>query len=324
MKKAKIKKDKKVMLASVATIALSMAITLTTIGCEVNSKKYDLEPSKPEVSQAEVITQEVTTPKPKFVPKQTDLIATWPRQRSLEQLQYAKVPTYTTTFKDDDGVKREYEFVEEEDLLQISRELSVAIKDYFKAHGASDWSNPDEERFWPENIEYIVVAIAFAESSYRTNYINDIQCGGLTGLHKESLLKSLNGWANNTEVWGEDIPYINCNPDEVDIFNPITCMEYTYYNIGYVLANRLKKNKSFVDDNGCKQSIWKHTPYSDEVQTDLVIANNLWGIDNIETAGLGINKDGYTVEYFRNSEYVNKVLNKTNELINTYENSLSR
>ena len=234
--------------------------------------------------------------------------------RSLEELREIKLPTQTKRFKG-----KQYACVDEEELLQISREYKYAIRDFYKAHGASDLANPDTGEFWPEDIEYIVVAVAFVESSYRTNYINEQNCGGLTGINKEALLKTLDGWANNKSIWGSNIPYINCNPQEVDMTDASTCIEYTYHHFAYMLANRLKKDKTFVID-GKEENIWKHVKYSDKTQEKLLIASNLWGIGNITSAGIGKHPDGNTLKDYVNSAYVAKVQDKKEELIDKYEN----
>ncbi len=289
MKKAKLKADKRVWIARGATLVIVAGMLL---GAGV------------------------------VVPKIVDTIAISASDqdfeyRSLEELREVKLPTHTKRFKG-----KEYTCVEEEDLLQLSREYKYAIRDYYKAHGASDLANPDTGEFWPEDIEYIVVAVAFAESSYRTDYINEKNCGGLTGINKEALLTTLDGWANNTTIWGKNIPYINCNPSKVDMTDASTCIEYTYHNFAYMLANRLKKDKTFVLD-GTEQCIWKHIKFSGKTQQKLLIASNLWGVGNITSAGLGKHPEGNTVKGYINSKYVAKVQAKKEELIRKYENDFT-
>lgn len=232
------------------------------------------------------------------------------RYRPLEELRKVKLPTKTQYFNG-----KPYQVVAEQDVLELSREFKYAIKDYFKACGAGDWTSTSTQDFWPEDIEYIVTAIAFVESSYRADVINNIGCGGLTGIQKEDTLQTLNGWANNSGIWGSTIPYINCNPAEVDMFNPATCIEYTYYSIGYNLANRLKKDKSFIDNNGRKQSVWKHVDYTPENQRDMIIASHFWGLTNVVNGATNTTGKGRDANFYMNSDYVNKVLDKYQDIL---------
>lgn len=292
MKKAKLKADKKVWLARGAAAAIVGGMILGTAGCGVQNliSKHEY------VNAAEDENFEY---------------------RSLEELRKVKLPTYTDKYQG-----KEYEFVNEEDLLQLSREYKHAIEDYFRAHGASDFTNPDTGEFWPEDIEYIVVATAFVESGYRTNCVGKNGCVGISGINKESLLTTLDGWANNTTIWGDDVPYINCNPDEVDLLDASKAIEYHYFSIAYMLANRLKKDKTFVLD-GKEQCIWDHVKYNTENQQELLVASHLWGINNITRAGLGNHPDGNTAKGYMNSQYVAKVQAKKEELIQKYENDFS-
>jgi len=322
MTKGKIKKFKNIIIASIATLSVANVVLLSSLGIINHQKQHDnIETPDTIVDVDEQL--EVQTPTSNTntnindntsgtqTPTSTNTQEQTKQYRSLDELRQVKLPTQTKTFK---GV--EYEVVAEEDLLNIAREFKYAIKDYFKAHGAGDWTNAELEQFWPEDIEYMVTAIAFVESSYRTNVINNLGCGGLTGIQKEDMLKTLDGWANNTNIWGADVPYINCNPDEVDIFNPVTCIEYTYYNIGFNLANRLKKDKAFVDGNGQKQSVWKNIDYSAETQNDMIIASHFWGVNNVVDGALNTSGVGRDLAFYQNSDYVNDVNNKFEQILN--------
>lgn len=236
--------------------------------------------------------------------------------RSLEELRNESLPTRSKEFGD-----KQYLITSERAVLEISTEFKWAIKDYFKKYGASDWSNPDDKQFWPEDIEYVITAIAYKESSYRTNCINDRGCAGLTGLNKNDLLVSLNVWTN-APAWGSNKPYINCNPDEVDVFNGARAIEYAYYNVGYNLANFLKKDKVFIHENGNQYCIWDYVEYSDEMQLRMLIASHFFGIGNVVDSALGIHKDNIKIEQYVYSNYVENVLDKAYSMINIYEPQL--
>jgi len=304
MKKGKLKSSKKVLISKFACLGLIAGMLLNFQSCTFNNGK-DTTTSRTNTSTSTSVS--TSTNSGDNVNK--------PKYRSLEELRQAELPTYVDRYEG-----QEYCFVREEDVLEISREFKYAIEDYFKEHGAGNFTNLSE--FWPEDIEYIVTAIAFTESTYRTNCMNEVGCGGLAGIKKEDLLKSLNGWANNTSIWGKNIPYINCNPDEVDIFNAVISIEYTYYNIAYNLVNRFRKDKTFTDQDGKKQNIWKNIEYSEDTQTELVIASHFWGMTNVVNGALNNTGKGRDAEFYQNSDYVNKVLKKKAELINTYENDL--
>lgn len=313
-RQAILKKLKKVIILDITAISLVSLILLTSLGIEkVNSKNIDLTDTDAETTQEEVVENDITEAKEQV--------------RSLQQLRQVKMHTYTNTFKDEDGVRREYICVNEEEVVDLSREFSVAIEDYFKSCGASNWTNDDLKQFWPEDIEYMVTAIAYRESTYRTNISNDLGCSGLTCLNKVSTLNSLGQQWLVPRIWGDKVPQINCNPEEVDVLNPTTSIEYTYYNIGYNLANRLKKDKYFIDTDGTRRSIWQVLDYSEETQNRLLIAMHLFGINNVTDAVFGNKIDSETgkkvsVEQYIYSDYVEDVLNKMYELKNTYEQGL--
>lgn len=228
---------------------------------------------------------------------------------TLEEIRKYNLPTVNLKYGN-----KYHQTVQEEDVLEVSRQLSTAVEEYFKSYGASDWTNEDNAQFWPKDIEYIIAAIAFRESGYRTNCINEQGCGGITGLNEDDALETLDLWLHNTSIWGEDYPNINCNANEVDIFNPVVCMEYTYYNMGYLLANRFKKGKQFVDYDGEIRGVWEVLPYSEDTQVRLIVACHLFGVGNVIDAIFERQANGDDINEYIYSQYVNDVLCKRNEL----------
>ncbi len=240
----------------------------------------------------------------------------------LQDLRKKKLPTTPKKFNGEI-----YQVADEQDVLELSKDFALAIEDYFKTCGASDWANPYSQEFWPEDIEYAVTAIAFMESSYRTDVINEIGCGGLTGLHKEDILKTLGQQWLTPQIWKDKVPKVNCNPDEVDIFNGATCIEYTYYNIGYNLANRLKTDKYFIDIDGTKRSIWNEIDFTEDKQLRLIIASHRYGLNNIIDSIFKRNydKEGNLIPLsnYIYSEYVEGVMDKMVSLELEYGENLS-
>ena len=287
---AKIKKLKKVIICTSAALLVASTTFFVSLGLTNNNPSTEDFKTKQTQSSSDKHTQT-------------------PKYRSLEELRKVKLPTHTEYF---DGVP--YQVVDEEDVLKLSREFKYAIQDYFESRGAIYWTNNDTKQFWPKDIEYIVTAMAFNESTYRTDVSNDKGCVGLLGIRKADMLKSINGWANDTTIWGKDIPYVNCNPDEVDVYNPVTAIEYTYYYMGYHLANVLKKDTTF-NYNGKEHCLWDYTKFSSSKQTKLLVASHFWGYGNLTTSALGINEQGYTLDTLLDSQYVTRVINKYQDLI---------
>ncbi len=253
----------------------------------------------------------------------TKNISTEEAYANLQEVRKTQLETHVVTWTEEDGSKAKYLQANEEDVLELSKDMSVAIEDYFKACGATDWVSDKEEQFWPEDIEYIVTAIAFNESSYRTNCMNDGGKAGITGIYKSSLLKTLDTQWLIPRIWGNTIPQVNCNPKEVDIFNPTTCLELTYENIGYNLANRFKEDKDFIDIDGQKKCVWDMLEYSEELQIRLVVAAHRFGLGNVINSIYGRNyneeeKRYVPIEEYIYGGYVNSVMEKALELEQTY------
>ena len=246
----------------------------------------------------------------------------------LNKVSNATLTTHKDNYRDNDNVVREYTFVSDrEELIAVNKLLADAIEDYFKAYGASNWTNPDQEQFWPKEVELLMTAIAWRETEYRIDaYDNKTGCAGITGLNKTKLLETLqeSGWLQLPQ-WGDSKPYINCNSDEIDIFNPVKCLEYSYYNMGYNLANRLKKDKFFYDKTtGNQVSIWQKLEYSEEMQLRLIISSHLFGITNVVDSVFERNYDEQKERYINineyiYSEYTNDVLKMYYELCDEYE-----
>lgn len=346
-----LKKMRKVTLASIAGLsALAISLgTIITVGCASQTQRPEyisvpehtiavepeLEVDENQIEYVGKAEQKPADSKQIYFPEDHKDTMTAEQKDSYEELckvASQKLETYEGNYKDNDGVTRKYLFVKnEEDLIQLSKELSVAVKNYFKAYGASDWANPDEEMFWPENIEYLVVAIAWRETEYRTNTWNEESgCGGITALNKEMLLKTFThgNWLTE-DVWGKHIPYINCNPNEVDVFNLGQNMLYQYLNIGYNLANRLKNEKTFYDEeSNTRIGVWQKLNYTDEMQDRLIIASQLFGINNVVNSVFDRNYNEKEKRYiplkeYVDSSYTNDVMNKFNELVDKYENQIA-
>lgn len=291
----RVKLVKRLIVADIAALVLTSALLVAPLGIN-NDSSYTKDNKIHEV---------------------TDII----QYRSLNELRQVKLPTTTQRF---DGVK--YQVANEEDILKLSREFSFAIEEYFKSCGAIHWTNNDNQQFWPKDVEYMVTAIAFRESTYRTDVINEKGCKGLTCLKEEELLKTLREEWLVTRIWEDNIPNVNCNPDEVDMFNGTTCIEYTYYNIGYNLANRFKKDKYFTDVDGERRCVWNVLDYSEETQNRLIIATHLFGIDNITNSVFGrANSSGkvIAIDKYLYCDYVEDVMDKMQELKNNYEQNFT-
>ena len=283
-----------------ALIGLSSLIIATSTGCSLVTDEIE---KTPEVAIVENISEQS------------------PYQR-LQAIRKTKLPTYETTFKDDDGVKRKYKFAHEEDVVELSVEMADVLEDYFKSIGAKHWTSDDKKQFWPDDIGYTVAAIAYRESTYRTNIVNEEGCQGITCIKEDELMESLGGWLT-TDRWGKSIKAISCDADKVDMLNPTTNIEYIYHEIGYYLAHWYK---SFNKDRG-KSSVWDKLSYTEDLQERLIIATHLFGIGNM-TASIDNrpNEDGKIVPLkdYVYSDYVEDVLAKKQELINNYKHNLSR
>ena len=240
----------------------------------------------------------------------------------LQLVRNTKLDTYVDTFKEADGTKQKYLYANEKDVVELSVDMADAIEDYFKSIGAKNWTSDDKKQFWPDDIGYTVAAIAYRESSYRTNIVNNKGCQGITCINEQATMDSLDNWLT-TDIWGDGVKYINFDEDKVDMLNPTTCIEYTYYNIGYHLAHWYK---SFSKDRG-KSSVWDKLEYSEDLQERLIIATHLFGIGNLEAAIYKRpNNNGEVVPLkdYVYSDYVEDVLAKKQQLVNKYKHNLSR
>lgn len=240
----------------------------------------------------------------------------------LQNLRKTKLTTYVDTYLEEDGTKPYYKYAHEKDVLKLSIKMADAIQDHFESIGAIHWTSDDKKQFWPEDIGYTVTAIAYRESSYRTNIVNDKGCQGITCIKEVDLMDSLDDWLT-TERWGDGVKYISFNVDEVDMLNPTTNIEYMYYEIGYYLAHWYKD----FNKNRGKSSVWDKLEYSEDLQERLIIATHLFGIGNMEASIKNLpNEDGKIVppKDYVYSDYVEDVLAKKHELINTYRHKLSR
>ena len=302
---AQLKKMKRVIIATASLLTASTIALISAISYDHKQNNENIKKNKVEIVSSVKHEEKEPTPYEK-----------------LELLRKVQVKTTMQYVK---GVP--YQYVDEDAVVKLSGRFGVAIEEYFKSCGASYWTNPDYEQFWPTDADLMVTAIAFKESSYRTDIMNDLGCGGLTGINKEKLLKTLGDEWLTSHIWGENVPQVNCNPQEVDIFNPATSIEYTYYNMGYNLANRFKKGKYFIDIDGQKRSVWDEIEYTEENQQRLLIASHLFGINNVVDSVFGRNydKDGKLIKIseYLYCDYVEGVLDKMVELDYTHNSQLN-
>ena len=307
---SKIKSMKKVIVATMSMLTAATIAFVSTIGFTMNDSKQ----MKETTSSNKVTMSQKGQPTTEHENKESIECA------RLKGLRKYKLSTTTKYF---DG--KPYQVADEKDVLRLSKEFAIVLEKYFKSCGASDWSNPYTEEFWPYEIEYLVTALAFQESSYRTDVINERGCGGLTVLHEEDVLKTLGDQWLVPRIWGDNVPQVNCNPDEVDIFNGTTCIEYTYYHIGYLLANRFKNAKYFIDEDGTKRSVWDEIEFTEDNQLRLIIASYFYGVNNVVDSVFGRNYDSngklIPLKDYIYSDYVESVLDKMIELEILYEPS---
>lgn len=314
MKRTLKNKLKKVTLASMGVV-MSAIITLGAVFVCLPNEKIDID-EQPTIQQP-AISQHEKERKPE---KELS-----PYEKLL-QVRSIKLPTYTQTYKDEDGIKRQYEFANEEDVLNLSRDFSVAIEEYLRSCGAGYWANADTKQFWLNDMEYIVAAMAFRESTYRTNYVNKQGYGGITGFDDVDSLKTLREQWFVEHVWKGNVPDVDCSSEKFDISNPNQCMELTYHYLGYTMATRFKKDKHF-NFKGESRCIWDEIDFSEEVQTRMVVASYFWGVGNVTNAVFGYpNEKGELVplDDYLYSFYVEDVLDKAYELIDEYDNQLTR
>ena len=298
--------SRRLILVMLTALMVASAESCSFIGDDIMEKEVAIE-QKAHVGENHKFTQQVVN--------QT------PYQR-LQSVRKTKLPTYVDNYRDEDEIARKYKFAHEKDVVALSVEMADVLEDYFKSIGAIHWTSDDKKQFWPDGIGYTVAAIAYRESTYRTNIVNGEGCQGITCIKEDALMKSLGEWFT-TDRWGDSIATISCKADEVDMLNPTTNIEYMYHEIGYYLAHWYK---SFNKDRG-KSSVWDKLEYSEELQERLIIATHLFGIGNMEDSIYKrCNEDGVivTLEDYIYSDYVEDVLAKKQELINTYKHNLNR
>ena len=312
---AKLKRTKVALIVTSGALLVSIGLFFGALG---------LQNSKGESTSNDGFNTEISTS------QSTESVSPKTKQQAFNDMQKVlntQLKTYEDYFKDDDGVRRKYKFVKEQDLLELSSEMANVLEDYFEVCGAIHWTSNKTEQFWPENIEYLITAIAYRESSYRTNVTHPTSgAEGLTQIKDYEVFPTVGNWLN-LPVWKGQLSHINFEVGEVDLFNPTTSIEYTYYNMGYLLANRLKKEKKFTDIDGKTKCIWDTLEYSEEMQNRLIIAMHKEGIGNVTNAIYGRpNEKGVYVplEDYIYSDYVEDVLDKANNLIDTYANQYSK
>lgn len=290
----KLKSNKKLALAT-ASALLTISTLLGTVGC-VNSQQTD--ETRLAYSQQQTSTQTL-------------------KRLSIQELRQTQLPTYQQYFTEN-GERKMYDCVEEADVLKYCIQLKYALEDYYKSLGASDWCEPNRDKFWFDDIEYIVTAIAFKESTYRANLpVNSKGCSGLTCLNKHDVISSLHGWLGNSAIWGNDMPDVCLNENQIDILNPATCLEYTFLNIGYTCRNALQEDRKFTVQ-GSTYCLSDKISYDGDTITKLAVASHLFGIGNIAKATYGVHENGDTIGEYLNSQYVKDVMSKAQQLKLTY------
>lgn len=251
----------------------------------------------------------------------TDYSSLSPKQ-ALKKAQNTKMYTYLDNY----GTEGNFLYTNEDECHIMSEIFRDVIMDYFKYYEASDWVSDDLGKFWPDNMAELMTAIAYKESSFRTNLTNDEGFTGMMQLDEASVLKSLENWMN-APAWGDNGPYINCNPDQIDMHNPTKCLEYSYYYMGYILCNFLKENKRFKREaDGKYYCVWDYVKFSEETQLRALIASYRFGPTKVTDAMMGMSKDNETANTYLNSEYVNTALEHMQRYINQYgvENALGQ
>ena len=313
MKKPSLKSMQKVTIVTLSALALSVTVTLASIGFEMaDNLKY-------QTTQTNKSNINYSTYKHNPSNKQESVQKPQNAYEELLQLRQTKLPV---TIKSVKGVK--YNYVDEQDVLELSTQFARVLEDYYKSCDAGNWTT--DEDFWPEDIDYIVTAIAKQESSYRTNIVNDRGCEGLTGIDKNIVLDTLRDEWFVQHIWKTKIPKVDCTMEGVDFYNPTMSIEYTYHYLGYNMANRFKKDKYFTDDDGARRCIWNKLEYSEEIQNRLLIASYFWGIDNVTKSVFGRPNNQEVIvpiEDYIYSDYVEQVLDKTHQLKQDYNKSIS-
>ena len=303
MKKS-IKDKVKSKLRNGALIGLATLMTATSTACSLEADKVDND-------QEIVIKQDMGIKQYNESPYQR-----------LQAVRKIKLPTYEATYKDEDGVKRKYTFAYEEDVVELCIQMAEVLEDYFISIGAKPWTSDDKKQFWPEDIGYIVAAIAYRESTYRTNIVNDKGCQGITCIKEKALLNSLEQWFT-PNIWGDGVEYVGLDADKVDMLNPTTSIEYMYYEIGYYLTHWYKS----YDKNRGKKSVWDKLEYSEDLQERLIIATHLFGIGNMEDSIYKCPNQNGEIVPLKDcvySDYVEDVLAKAQELKLTYGNNYTK
>lgn len=289
----KLKLNKKLKIAG-ASALLALSTLLGTVGC---SSARQVETPQPAYTQQNSANESVETLE----------------RLSIQELRQVKLPTYQQYFTEN-GERRLYDFVEEEDILKYCIQLKYALEDYYKSLGASDWCEPKEGKFWFDDIEYVVTAMAFRESTYRaSNPENSKGCSGLTCLNKTDVLNSLQGWLGNPSIWGSNMPDVSFDPNRVDILDASTCLEYSFLYIGYTCRNALQEGRRFTH-KGQTYCLSDKISYDDNTLTKLAVATHLFGIGNMAEAS------STTLNEYLNSQYVKDVMSKAQELKLKYDN----
>lgn len=304
-REATIKKVKNMIKVTTAALSASL-IALGVMGVNDYNKSNSYK-EKPEVRVEGRATQSIQEE------NMTDV--------RLNKLRNIELSTYKKTFEG-----KEYKFANPEDVLKLSEKTQEVLECYLRECGAGYWANADLEQFWTDDLHYAVTAIAFMESSYRTDVINSAGCGGLTGLNKAEILKTLREQWFVERVWKDKIPDVNCMDQEVDIFDPQTCIELTYHHMGYNLANRLKKDKYFTDVDGQKKCIWDTIEYTEDMQLRLLIASHRFGLGNVINSIYGRpNANGKLIPLtdYVYGKYVEGVYDQMMELQLNYEDDLA-
>lgn len=309
----KLKTDKElqelkrlVIIGSVSAL-LSLATVFGTLGASCSRELPQIEgDAQPAYTQGEA--QSINNQQGNVVEDKQIL-----ERLSIQELREVELPTYQQYFTEN-GKRDLYDCVEEEEVLKYCIQLKYALEDYYKSLGASDWCEPNKDKFWFDDIEYIITAVAYKESTYRANLPpNSKDCSGITCLKKDDCLKSLRGWLGNTSIWGSNMPDLSFDENKVDVLDAKTCLEYTFLMFGFNCRNMLQEGRHFTID-GKTYCLSDKLEYADDTVTKLAIASHLFGPGNVAKATYGIQENGDTINEYLNSAYVKGVLAKAQEL----------
>ena len=313
----KLKRAKRAIIATSATIIVLAMLLISILGSKGWSKQTQVDDDN-----TPVITEKINIK----VPATNAPVSKQQAYQNLQKVLNTKLETYNDYYTEN-GIRTKYKFAREEDVLDLSLDMAIAMEAYFESCGAKHWTSNKSEQFWPKDIEYIMTAIASRESDYRTNITHQTSgAAGITQVKDYEIFPTVGNWLN-LDVWEGCHSHINFEVGEVDLYDPATCIAYSYYNVGYLLANRLKQEKTFTDIDGQKKCIWDTLNYSEELQNRLIIAMYKYGIGDVTAAIYNRpNSKGKLIplDTYIYGGYVEDIMDKTQDLMSVYENNQAK